>query len=422
MEKFIINGGNKLSGKIKVTGAKNHALKLIPAAILSEQVSIIKNVPEIEDVIKMFELVEALGGKVKKLKPGTYSIDPSTINKTAIPYDLGRRLRTSVMFIAPLLARFGEVKIPHPGGCMIGKRPIDMFIEGFKQLGARVVQEKDYYHLTAKSGLKGSKYIFRRVSVTVTEAMIMAASLAKGKTELVFAACEPEISSLADYLNKRGAKIKGAGTHAVEIEGVKELKGGEMTCIPDRIECGTFAIMGALLSDDLKITNCNPAHLEVFWVYLKKAGVNFEIGKDYVHILKRKGALQAIPDVITHEYPGLVSDLQAPLTVLLTQANGLSMVHETIFEGRLFYTDMLNRMGADIILCDPHRVVINGPSKLYGREIESPDLRAGIALLIAAMIAKGESKMANIYQIDRGYANIEQRLKKLGADIKRIDE
>ena len=405
-----------------MAGAKNHALKLIPATVLSNQVSVIKNIPEIEDVMKMLELVEALGGKVKKLSTGTYQIDPSTIRKTTIPYELGRRLRTSVMFVAPLLARFGEAKIPHPGGCMIGKRPIDMFLDGFKALGAKITEEKNHYHLTAKSGLVGNRYVFRKISVTVTEAMVMAASLAKGKTELIFTACEPEITALAGYLNQRGARIKGAGTHNIEIEGVKSLAGGEMKCIPDRIECGTFAILGALLSDNLKITNCNPADLDVFWLYLEKAGACFKLGKNYVQIARRKGPLQAISDVTTHEYPGLVTDLQAPLTVLLTQAKGLSMVHETIFEGRLFYTDILNRMGANIILCDPHRVVINGPSRLYGKEIESPDLRAGIALVIAALIAKGKSEIANIYQIDRGYAKIEQRLRGIGADIKRIKE
>ena len=422
MEKFIITGNKKLSGNIKVSGAKNHALKLIPATLLSKQPTTISNVPNIEDVRRMFDIIEALGGKVTKKSSSSYEIDPSAIKTTKIPHDLGRQLRTSVMFIAPLLARFGKASFPHPGGCMIGKRPIDMFLEGYQSLGAKVRTDKDYYHITAPGGLKGGRFVFRKISVTVTESLIMAASLAKGKTELVFAACEPEVSSLAEQLNKRGAKIVGAGSHDITITGVKNIRGGKFRCIPDRIECGSFAILGALLSDNLKITHCDPSHLEVFWLYLKKAGVNFKLGKNYVHILKQKRPFKAIADVVTHEYPGFVTDLQAPLSVLLTQAKGLSMVHETIFEGRLFYTDMLNRMGANIILCDPHRVVINGPSKLEGKDLESPDLRAGMALMIAAMVAKGESSIANIYQIDRGYSNIEKRLINIGAKIKRINE
>ena len=421
MKKFIIKGGKKLSGTIAVSGAKNSALKLIPASFLSKQKTIIKNVPNIEDVHRMYEIIEALGGTVIKKSKSSIEIDPSGIRTTKIPHDLGRQLRTSVMFIAPLLARFGKVSFPHPGGCIIGKRPIDMFLEGYKALGASIRMDDSYYHISAKNGLKGGKYVFRRVAVTVTESLIMAASLAKGTTKLVFAACEPEISSLSQQLNKRGAKITGAGTHNIQIQGVSNIKGGIFTCLPDRIECGSFAILGALLSDSLKIISCDPTHLEVFWLYLKKAGVNFKLGKNYVQILKQNRPFFAVPDVITHEYPGFVSDLQAPFTVLLTQAKGLSMVHETIFEGRLFYTDILNRMGADIILCDPHRVVVNGPSKLEAKNIESPDLRAGMALIIAAMVAKGVSKIENIYQINRGYENIEKRLKNIGADIKMID-
>lgn len=417
MGRFVIKGGKSLKGTIKVNGAKNFALKVLAASLLSDQQWNISNIPQIEDVLRQIELLKAIGVDIKKDKE-IYQIKADKIKTASLDCALASRLKGSILMAAPLLIRKGEAVFPRPGGCVIGQRPRDIFLDGFKAFGVNIKENKKGYHLTAK-GLKGNKFVFPLVSVTATETMILAGVLAKGKTILKNAACEPEIPALADFLNKCGAKIKGAGTPFIEIEGVKYLRGGDCRIIPDRIEAGSFVLLGAAANSPVKVTDLDPEHLEVLWFLLEKAGVNFKLGKDFVEI-KPNSRLKAV-NIRTHEYPGFPTDLQAPFTVLMTQAKGQSLIHETIFEGRLFYTDILNQMGANIIICDPHRVVVQGPSKLYGRYLTSPDIRAGIALLIAALIAKGESVIDNIYQIDRGYEKIEERLTKLGADIKRID-
>lgn len=426
MSKFIITGPNKLSGEIKVSGAKNSALKAIAATVLTDQEITLKNIPNIEDVHVMFEILKDLGGQIAKVSEHEYKVRVSEIKKTELNKNLVAKLRASIMFLAPLLTRVSEIKFPFPGGDIIGKRPIDIYLDGLNQFGVEIKYERDYYHLkrvgVGANGhlpvrLRATKFVFPFISHTVTESLIMAAVLAEGKTVLINSACEPEVVNLTEFLNSLGAKITGAGTPNIEIKGVSKLNGGTFTAIPDRIETGTFAILGALTGGDLKISNCNPAHLETFWKILEKMGVNFEIGQDFVKI-NPSSDLRAC-EVRTHEYPGFATDLQAPATILLTQAKGLSLVYETIYEGRLFYTDMLNKMGANIIMCDPHRIVVQGPTKLYGAKLESPDIRAGIALVIAALIANGKSEIDNIYQIDRGYEKIEERLKALGAKIER---
>ena len=422
MAKFIIHGKKTLSGKIAVAGAKNHALKLIPSAILSEQPCVIKNIPLIEDVKLMLEIFEALGGKVDQISDHTFRLHGKTVNSTTIPEHLAKKLRASIMFIGPLLARFGEARFPHPGGCVIGKRPIDIFLDGFEQMGVNIETTDSSYRLRCKKKRpQGAHIIFRRISVTGTENLLMAASMAEGTTELIFSAMEPEVKALAQFLNKRGARIKGAGTTHITIEGASKLRGGETSCIPDRIETGTFAILAAATNSALTITNCDPSMLEVFWLHLKKMGVNLTINEREVVIKPTKKRLQALSEVIIHEYPGLATDLQAPLTVLLTQSQGISLVHETIYEGRLLYTDNLNKICANIIMCDPHRIVIQGKTPLFGGKISSPDIRAGIALLIAALTAQGKSEIDNIYQINRGYQNIVERLRAVGADIRQTE-
>ena len=421
MQKFIISGQHKLFGEIKVSGAKNSALKLLAATILSKEGCRLTNVPDIADVKLMIEILRDLGAEVKQENKNEYFICCKEVNKIELKKELASKLRASIMFLAPLLARFGEVKFPHPGGCMIGKRPIDIYLDGFKALGCEISYKNDVYHLKA-SRLSGTKFVLPWVSHTVTESLILAAVLAHGKTTLINAACEPEVEALCNYLNKCGARISGAGTHVISIEGVKEIKGGTFNTIPDRIETGTFAILAALAGCGVRITNCDPSHLEVFWKMLAQAGVKFDRGEDFIYIKNSKGQRFFACEIRTSEYPGFATDLQAPFVVLMTQAQGASLIHETIYEGRLLYTDILNRMGANIIMCDPHRVVVNGPSPLFGTKMESPDLRAGIALVIAALIAKGESEIENIYQIDRGYENIEERLRSLGAKIRRIEE
>lgn len=416
MEKYLINGQKPLNGAIKVSGAKNQALKVIPAALLCSGITKLNNVPEIEDVQRMFEIVTDIGVKVTKLGPNQYEIDPGNLNKTDLAENLVRQIRSAIMLVGPLLARFGSVTMAHPGGCIIGKRPIDLFIEGFQKLGAKYTETDQSYNFSAEK-LQGNTIILPLISVTVTENLMLAATLAKGTTVIINAACEPEIPTLAEYLNSCGAKISGAGTSTITITGVEKLTGGEFSIIPDRIEAGTFVILGLITKSQLNITNCNPEHLQIPLHILQKAGAKLEVGKDYI---KTFPSDISGTNLTTHEYPGFPTDLQAPFTVLMTQAQGTSLIHETIFEGRLLYTDILNQMGANIIMCDPHRVVVNGPTQLYGRKVASPDLRAGIALVLAALCASGTTTIENIYQINRGYENIVERLKLLGANIELI--
>jgi len=418
-QKFIINGQKKLAGTINVRGAKNAALKIFPVVLMADGPIKIMNVPDIEDCRRAEEMLLALGHGVKKEKKGELEIERK--NKTCInlPAELVNKFRASIMFVGPLLASCGDVHFPHPGGCVIGAgtRPIDMFLAGFKKMGADVEILENHYRLTAKR-LKGTTIFFPRITVTGTESMMMTACLAEGKTVLRNCAMEPEIPTLADFLNSLGAKIKGAGTSIIEIEGVKKLNGGEIKIMPDRIEAGTFAILAAAANNgEVLIENCNPEHLEVLWSQFDKIGVKYSLGDNFVKILPSSKILAA--DITTHEYPGFATDLQSAYTVLMTQAQGLSLIHETIYDRRLIFTDMLTQMGANIIMADPHRVVISGPSKLYGRKLMSPDLRAGMALVIAALIAEGKTEISNIYQIERGYEGLVERLSGLGADIKK---
>ena len=413
-DRFIINGGKKLKGEIRVKGAKNAALKIFAASILTSKTVRMKNVPEVEDIVRISELLRDLGVQVLHSKHGEYQITAAKIKTSAINREIAKKLRASIVVTASLLARTGNVKFPHPGGCVIGERPIDVFLDGYKALGAKINFQNELYNIKGK--LTGVKFVFGNISVTGTEAMIMAASLAKGKTILKNCACEPEIESLANFLNSCGAKIRGAGTPFITIEGVEKLNGGEYKTIPDRIETGTFAILAAATKSHILIKNCEPEHLDSLWGVLKKAGVKLKLAKDSVEIIPSQ--LKTI-NIKTHEYPGFPTDLQAPVCVLLTQAEGQGLVHETIFESRLFWLDDLKRMGANVLMHDPHRISIQGPTKLRARDIESPDLRAGMAYLIAALCAKGKSTINSVYQIDRGYEKIEERLRKIGADIKR---
>ena len=418
MAKFIIQGQSALSGEIEIKGAKNAALKIIPAALLSSEKIKITNLPNIEDIDKAISMIKNLGANVKR-QNDTLEIQTSNINNSELNIKQASKFRASIMFAGPLLAKFGEVKFPLPGGCVIGAggRPIDLFLDGFKKLGAEIKEKANYYHIKAKK-LRGCEYFFPIISVTATEAMMMTAVLAEGVTILKNCACEPEISALANYLNEQGAKINGAGTSTITINGVKSIKAGQFKIMPDRLETGSFAIMAATAKSEMLITKCNPRHIQILLSIFNKIGIPFSQGSDW---LKIKPAKSIKPyNIKTHEYPGFPTDLQPPYTILMTQAQGSSIIHETIYDRRLLYTDMLIQMGADIIMCDPHRVVVNGPVKLKGRKLTSPDLRAGIAMIIAGIIAEGQTEIDNIYQIDRGYENIDERLKKLGVDIKRI--
>src|SRR3989344_5862962 len=414
--KFIINGGKKLSGAVEIKGAKNDALVIFYASLLTSQPVTITNVPEIEDTKRLLELMEGMGCKIKRLKYGEYKINSKELGSHLIGAEVAKKIRASILLTAPLLARLGKVKFPHPGGCVIGKRPIDQFLDGYKSMGAKAFSKGEFYEITA-SRLQGTEFIFNNITVTGTESLIMAAVLAKNRTTLKNCACEPEVKSLANFLNDCGAKISGAGTPHIVIDGVTKLKQGVHKTIPDRVEAGSFAILAAATNSRVSIKNCEPEHLDSLLNSLEKAGVKFKRGKNKIEIISSR--LNSI-GIKTHEYPGFPTDLQAPFCVLLTQSRGSGLVHETIYEGRLLWAEELKRMGADIHTYDPHRIEIKGPTKLRGREIESPDIRAGMAYIIAALCAKGTSTINNIYQIDRGYEKIEERLRKVGADIKRI--
>lgn len=419
MAKFIIKGGQKLHGEIQVKGAKNAALKILPAALLSTEKITITNLPQIEDTERALELLNYLGAKIEK-QPNRCEIEIKKISTNELSPEFAKKFRASIMFVGPLLARLGEVRFPHPGGCVLGAggRPIDLFLDGFRALGAQISTKGGFYILSAKE-LCGADYFFTNVSVTGTEALMMTGVLARGTTTLKNCAMEPEIKALADYLNGQGADIKGAGTPTITIRGVKKIKAGTYKIMPDRIETGTFAILAAATGSRITITRCQPQNIEILLNIFRKQGIKTKIGPDWIEILPTNSF--RAHDIKTHEYPGFPTDLQAPYTVLMTQAQGSSLIHETIYDRRLLYVDMLLQMGANITMCDPHRVVVNGPTQLYGKKLTSPDLRAGIAMIIAALVAKGTTEIDNIYQIDRGYEKVDQRLIDLGANIKRAD-
>ena len=418
MAKFLIKGGRALEGEIEINGSKNAALPVLASSLLFKEKIEIENLPNIEDTKRMKELLDKLGADGK------------------IDYEIAKKFRASILPVGAVLARFGKVAFPHPGGCVIGERPIDVFLDGWKAMGAKTELLEGAptgYAITAPGGLSGIDYTFKIPSVTGTEALMMTAVLANGTTILRNAVLEPEIKYLADFLNANGAQISGVGTTTIKIEGRsgKLLEhSARFTAPPDRIEAGSFAIMGALLGKNLRIKNFVAEELPTFLALLSNVGAEYVL-EDNSIIFPAKGwsafggkdahkkTLRA-SNVTTKEFPGFPTDLQAPFTILLTQAEGQSLVHETIFEGRLNYIQDLNKMGSRITLCDPHRAIIYGPAKLSGRTMESPDIRAGLAFIIAGLIAEGESTIENIYQIDRGYERIDERLRSIRADIKRI--
>lgn len=421
MTYFTIRGGKPLAGEISINGAKNHVLKVLPASLLCRGTVTLTNVPAIEDVFRARELLGAVGSVIQERGPHELVVcSPERIKTAELPRTIAEQFRASLLFVGPILARNGRVRFPYPGGCVIGRRPIDLFLEGWRAMGVRISESKAGFDLRA-SRLRGIDYTFRIVSHTGTEGLLLTAVLATGKTVLRNAALEPEIVALARFLNSCGARIQGAGTPTLTIEGTGGtlLSGGSCVIIPDRLETGSFAILAGLLGSDVRITNCDPSHIESLIAHLHKAGVFIEQGVNWLHVRKAKKLMPV--SLRTHEYPGFATDHQAPFTVLLTQAHGASLVFETVFEGRLSYVEDLNRMGAHITQCDLHRALVFGPTPLGARNLESPDLRAGIAFVIAALIAKGVSRIGNAYQIDRGYEKLDERLRTIGADITRED-
>ena len=418
-QKFIIRGGKRLKGSLRVNGAKNSALTLLAASVLAREAVTIANLPHIEDVFRILDLLKKLGVSVEQDNERTVRLTASSLATTALDPEIAKCIRASIVLTGPVLSRCGEVLFPHPGGCVIGERPIDVFLRGFEALGATVEELPNLYRVHARDGLRGAKIFFPVVSVTGTETLLMAAVLARGTTVLANAAMEPEVVALADFLNTCGAHITGQGTPYITVEGVEEISGGASEVIPDRIEAGSFALLAAATQSRLTMEHCNSAHLDALVTMLQDAGAHVEIGESHMMVDATSGNLKA-RSLVTHEYPGFPTDLQAPAVVLLTQAEGESKAHETIFEGRLNWVSELVRMGARVTVADPHRILVHGPTPLHGRSIESPDIRAGMAFIIAGLVAEGETELHNIYQIDRGYERIEERLREVGADIQRV--
>lgn len=427
-EKFLIrglNGKKKLEGSIPVGGAKNAAIKLFAATLLYKSPVTLGNVPDIEDTRRITDILADLGAVTERLDRRLYRIDTSEVSGGTVNPEMARRIRASIVLTGPLLARFGEVILPHPGGDVIGARPIDFFLAGFEKMGATIEEKNDRYRIATrgKKKLRGTEIFFPMPSVTGTETFMMAGVLAQGKTLIKNAAMEPEIVELANFLIEGGARIEGAGTPVVTIEGGELLSSKkEWRVMPDRIEAGSFLFLGALATKNLEITNCIPEHLESVIHLLRQSGVSVETTKNSIRLKNNteRSSLWKGVNIKTHEYPGFPTDLQAPAVVYLTQVKGESLVFETIWDGRLNFTSDLVAMGADIKIWDAHRALVKGPTPLRGRELEGPDIRAGLAFLIAGLIASGESLVNNVYHIDRGYEAIEKRLAPLGANIMRV--
>ena len=435
MGAFEIIGGKKLKGEITPQGAKNEALQVINAVLLTSEKVIINNVPDIVDVNKLIDLLSTLGVKTEKIGKGSYSFQADEIDvdfMTSDEYKIkGSSLRGSIMVVGPLLARFGKGYIPKPGGDKIGRRRLDTHFIGFQNLGAKFEydSETNFYKAHAPSGLKGTYMLLDEASVTGTANIIMAAVLAEGETTIYNAACEPYIQQLSEMLNKMGANISGIGSNKLTINGVSELKGCEHTILPDMIEIGSFIGLAAMTQSQITIKNVAFDKLGVIPNVFRKLGIKLEKRNDDIYIPAHEsyeiesfidGSIMTISD---HPWPGFTPDLLSIVLVVATQARGSVLIHQKMFESRLFFVDKLIDMGAQIILCDPHRATVIGLDRktpLKGITMTSPDIRAGVSLLIAALSASGKSTVLNIEQIDRGYENIEDRLRSLGAEIKRI--
>ena len=419
MEKLIVKGGNRLVGAVKTSGAKNAVLPIIAASILGTTPSHLDEVPMLEDVHTISEVLKCLGLSVEcSPEKNVLDIDSTSITSYEAPYELVRTMRASFLVMGPLLARIGKARISMPGGCAIGARPIDIHLKGFEALGVKIEQGHGYIEASAPEGLKGTSIYFDFPSVGATENIMMAASLAEGTTILENVAEEPEIVDLANYLNKMGAKIRGAGTDTIRIEGVDKLHGADYTIIPDRIEAGTYMIAAAMTGGDIVVENVLPEHQKPLIAKLREAGAVVEEDIDKVRVIG-KNPLKAV-SIKTLPYPGFPTDMQAQMMAMMVIAEGRSKVTETVFENRFMHVVELNRMGAQIST-EGRSAVIDGPCKLTGCDVRATDLRAGAAMILAGLVAEGTTRIGDLHHIDRGYENIVAKLKKLGADIERVD-
>ncbi len=429
---FVIEGlGGKrtLKGSVTINGAKNAALKAMAATILFDGPVKLENVPDNSDIQTLTEIMRKFGAKVDLSSGNTLVIDTTSINSTDINAELAKNMRSSVVLTGPLLARFGKATFPAPGGCVIGARPIDLFLSGYESLGATVKETETLYSISAV-GLRGTEITFKKISVGATETLMMAAVLAHGTTVLKNCAREPEIVNVAEWLNQCGAKIRGAGTPTMTIEGTNgKLLSPSVpyVTIPDRITTGSFLILGALCTEELTIKNCRPDHLVSLTDLLAEAGVEMKIGADSITVTNSPSSLKtytSIAKVHTQEYPGFSTDLQSPLVTFLTQTAGQSAVFETIFEGRFKYIEDLIKLGADITIMNPREILVKGPTPFRqlpdAEELKAHDIRAGFAVVLGALIGKGKFIVNNVQLIDRGYEKLEEVLSELGADIKRV--
>lgn len=418
-EKFIIQGGKPLEGEVEIRGAKNAAFPVLAAALLTKEPCVIDNIPLIEDVFKMIKILEGLGAKVNWKSERKIEIDSSGIKLSQMPTNLVGKFRGSILLIGSLLSRFKEIKLPSPGGCIIGARPIDTHIDAFEQAGVKISFENNLYSFKRGNSLdKSHEVVLKEVSVTATLNMLLFASSNPKKTVIKIADQDYQVQDLIKVLQKMGVEINMVGLRHLEVIGKKKLKGFSHELIFDPIEAGTFIVAALATKGTVLIKNAELSYLDLFLKRLKDFGAKFTIiDKKTIKVFPSKNLkidkIQSLP------YPGIHSDLQPELGVLATQTKGPTLIHDPLFEGRLKYLDELNKMGADIVFCDPHRAIVYGPTVLQGVTIPSSDLRAGAAMIIAGLIAKGETTIHNIYQINRGYEKIEERLQSLGADIKK---
>ncbi len=427
MERFVIEGGLELSGEVRPSGSKNEALPTLAATLLTPEPVILKNLPDIADVRVMMEILEELGATIERLAPGTVRITAGEVTSTSLRGELSRRIRASILFAGPMVARLGAVDLPPPGGDVIGRRRVDTHLLGLQALGAQF-DLGDTYRLKA-DGLEGAEIFLDEQSVTATENIVMAAALARGTTTIMNAACEPHVQGLCRMLVTMGAEVSGIGTNTLRVTGADRLHGTTHSIGPDYLEIGSWIGLAAVTNSDITVTGVRREELRMVLHMFQRVGVNptFEDGRDGTRLrvapgqalTVRRDLHGAIPRVDDAPWPAFPTDLMSILITVATQAEGTVLFFEKMFEGRMFFTDALINMGASIILCDPHRVVVVGPSQLYGTRLESPDVRAGMALLIASLAAKGQSEIYNIRQIDRGYERVDEKLRALGAHIER---
>jgi UDP-N-acetylglucosamine 1-carboxyvinyltransferase len=424
IEAFVIEGGQPLNGRVRAAGNKNGALPIIAATLLAYEPVTLTNVPRIRDVETMAALIGELGADVEWLGPNELRVDSSGVTKTTVDADLASRIRASFLVAGPLLARFGEATVAPPGGDVIGRRRLDVHIHAFEQLGAEITINR-VFELRADR-LRGKHVFLDEASVMGTENTIMAAVLAEGETVIGNAACEPHVQDLSRFLDSLGARIEGVESNVLRIEGVRELGGGEWRIAPEHIEVASFIGLAAVTGGDLWIDEAQPKDLVPIMKHLERLGIRVEIEGTSVHVPPNQQlAIQddlgdQIPKIEDGPWPAFPADLTSIALAVATQARGTILIFEKMFENRLFFVDKLVTMGARIILCDPHRAIVSGPSRLYGARMESPDIRAGMAMLIASLCARGTSTIGNVQQIDRGYERIDERLRALGARIERV--